>query len=161
MRYTVQAATAADVAHIANKMSEHGGTSSSAAVNHLLRSCAFSRQLWAARDLAGTPAALWGVVPASDQPQTGRLWMMLVESDEQDRQDLADSSRLVVDEMLTEFGELENIVPADSTDAIEVLSRMGFHLGPPLPVQTDAPLQRRAWLEAGDAAFAEASRVVN
>jgi hypothetical protein len=161
MRYTVQAATAGDVAHIANKMAENGGASSSAAVNHLLRSCAFSRQLWAARDLAGTPSALWGVVPAPDQPQTGRLWMMLVEADEQDRQDLADSSRLVVDEMLTEFGELENIVPADSTDAIEVLSRMGFHLGPPLPAQMDAPLQRRAWLEAGEATFAESSRIVN
>jgi hypothetical protein len=161
MRYTVQAATAADVAHIANKMSENGGASSSAAVNHLLRSCAFSRQLWAARDLTGTPAALWGVVPAPDHPQIGRLWMMLVESDEQDRQDLADSSRLVVDEMLTEFGELENIVPADSVDAIEVLSRMGFHLSPPLPIQTDAPLQRRAWLEAGEAAFPDLPRVLN
>lgn len=63
--------------------------------------------------------------------------------------------------MLMEFGELENIVPADSTDAIEVLSRMGFHLGPPLPVQMDAPLQRRAWLEAGEAAFADLPRVSN
>ena len=161
MRYTVQAATASDVAHIASKMSENGGSSASAAVNHLLRSCAFSRQLWAARDLDGTPAALWGVVPAPDQPETGRLLMMLVESDEQDRQDLADSSRLVVDEMLTEFGELENIVPADSSEAIEILSRMGFHLGPPLPAQADAPLQRRAWLESGDAAFADQSRVLN
>lgn len=161
MRYTVQAATATDVAHIANKMSENGGASSSAAVNHLLRSCAFSRQLWAARDLAGTPAALWGVVPTPDQPQTGRLWMMLVESDEQDRRDLADSSRFVVDEMLTEFGELENIVPADSTEAIEVLSRMGFHLGPPLLVQMDSPLQRRAWLEAGEPAFADLPRLLN
>lgn len=161
MRYTVQTATAADVAHMANKMAETGGASSSAAVNHLLRSCAFSRQLWAARDLAGTPAALWGVVPAPDRPKTGRLWMMLVESDEQDRHDLADSSRLVVDEMLTEFGELENIIPADSSDAIEVLSRMGFHLGPPLPAQMDAPLQRRAWLDADEAAFADLPRALN
>ena len=161
MRYTVQQATAVDVAHIANKMSDNGDASTSGAVNHLLRSCAFSRQLWAARDLDGTPAALWGVVPSPDQPRTGRLWMMLVETDEQDRQDLADSSRLVVDEMLTEFGELENMVPADSTEAIEVLSRMGFHLGPPLPFHTDAPLQRRAWLDAGEAEFAISHRVLN
>ncbi|MFO1159478.1 MAG: hypothetical protein U1E60_11615 [Reyranellaceae bacterium] len=161
MRYTVQQATAVDVAHIANKMSENGGTSAPAAVNHLLRSCAFSRQLWAARDSDGTPAALWGVVPSPEQPRIGRLWMMLVETDEQDRQDLADSSRLVVDEMLTEFGELENLVPADSAEAIEVLCRMGFHVGPALPLQTDAPLQRRAWLDAGEVEFATSRQLLH
>jgi hypothetical protein len=53
------------------------------------------------------------------------------------------------------------MVPADSVDAIELLRRMGFHLGPPVPVQTEAPLQRRAWLDAGDAAFTAPSRALN
>ena len=76
MRYQIQLATSVDVAFLAAVMDEDReqwtGGNEAVPIDRLLQTCACSTQVWAARDSNGTPTALWGVTPVSDDPDVGQ-----------------------------------------------------------------------------------------
>ena len=75
LRYCIRPATSVDVAFLAAVMDERPRAverrRDDVPIDRLLRTCACSAQIWAARDIEGTPTALWGVAPASDDPKSG------------------------------------------------------------------------------------------
>jgi hypothetical protein len=135
MRYCVQPATSTDVAFLAMVLDETSEPFVDRAdmnpADRLLRSCAFSAQIWTARDLTdGTPAALWGVAPQPDDPGVGHLWMLAAEPFDQAPGELEALSRLVLAEMLGEFPRLENYIDARRDRALELLRAIGFTVEP-------------------------------
>ncbi len=135
MRYQIQLATSVDVAFLAAVIDEDRGQSRSGEkdsmpIDRLLQTCACSTQVWAARDSSGTPSALWGVTPVSDDPEVGHLWMLACETFDNDPAELESLSRLVFGEMLSEFPRLENYVDSRKVRAIELLRSIGFTVEP-------------------------------
>ena len=92
LRYCIRPATSVDVAFLAAVMDDNREPWSDGEdvvpMDRLLRTCACSAQIWAARDIDGTPTALWGVAPASDDPQIGQLWMLACEAFDNDPEEL-------------------------------------------------------------------------
>ena len=134
MRYCVQQATSVDVAFLAAVMDENGehwtGEGEAVPMDQLLHTCACSTQIWAARDTEGTPTALWGVAPLSDDPQVGHLWMLACEAFDNDPAELEELSRLVFGEMLSQFPRLENFIDSRKVRAIAMLRSIGFEIEP-------------------------------
>jgi hypothetical protein len=137
LRYCIGPATSVDVAFLAAIMDESrepwSGGEDAVPMDRLLRTCACSAQIWAARDLEGTPTALWGVAPASDDPQIGQLWMLACEAFDNDPEELKGLCRLVFGEMLDQFPRLENFIDSRKVRAIELLRGIGFAVEPALP----------------------------
>jgi hypothetical protein len=104
--------------------------------------------VWAARDGNGTPTALWGVTPVSDDPEVGHLWMLACEAFDNDPAELGSLSRLVFGEMLSQFPRLENYVDSRKVRAIELLRSIGFTVEPAIPrPATDADFHR-VWIDS-------------
>ena len=137
MRYFIQPATSVDVAFLAAVMEENRDDWAGDGVpaDRLLQTCACSTQIWAARDVEGTPTALWGVAPGSDDPDTGQLWMLACEAFDNDPEELQELSRLVFGEMLDQFLRLENFIDSRKVRAIAMLRSLGFAVE---PAATDA-----------------------
>jgi hypothetical protein len=101
MRYQIQLATSVDVAFLAAVIDEDRdqwnsqGEGEGVPIDRLLQTCACSTQVWAARDSSGTPTALWGVTPVSDDPDVGHLWMLACEAFDNNPSELESLSRLV------------------------------------------------------------------
>ena len=137
MRYCIQPATSVDVAFLAAVMDENReqwtGESEAVPIDRLLQTCACSAQIWAARDPEGTPTALWGVAPGSDDPQVGHLWMLACEAFDNDPEELEELSRLVFGEMLNQFPRLENFIDSRKVRAIAMLRSLGFAIEPAVP----------------------------
>lgn len=153
MRYSVQLATSIDVAYLATAMdADHawGGDNDGAAVplDRLLRTCACSTQVWAARDVRGTPTALWGVAPVLDDPDVGHLWMLACEDFDNNPVELEAISRLVFGEMLSQFPRLENFVDSRKVRAIELLRSIGFAVEPAIPRLADDMDFHRVWIDS-------------
>jgi hypothetical protein len=154
MRYQVQLATSVDVAFLAavvdegreqwKAQAEGGGPP----VDRLLQTCACSTQVWAARDSNGTPTALWGVTPVSDDPEVGHLWMLACEAFDNDPSELGSLSRLVFGEMLNQFPRLENYVDSRKVRAIELLRSIGFAVEPAIPRPADDADFHRVWIDS-------------
>ena len=146
MRYHIQPATSVDVAFLAAVIEENQGGSMtegpSAPIQRLLQTCASSSQVWAARDPAGQPTALWGVTPVSDDPDVGHLWMLACEAFDDQPSDLESLSRLVFEEMLTQFHRLENFVDARKVRAI------GFAVDPAQPRGGEEGTFHRVWIDS-------------
>jgi hypothetical protein len=150
MRYCIQQATSVDVAFLAAVMDEHGeqwsGESEAVPIDQLLHTCACSTQIWAARDNEGTPTALWGVAPLSEDPHVGHLWMLACEEFDNDPVELQELSRLVFGEMLNQFPRLENFIDSRKVRAIAMLRSLGFEIEPAVP-QPEADIHR-VWIDS-------------
>src|SRR5262249_4416227 len=101
--------------------------------DRLLQTCACSTQIWVAHDPQGTPTALWGVAPLSEDPQVGQLWMLACETFDNDPDELEELSRLVFGEMLNQFPRLENFIDSRKVRAIAMLRSLGFAIEPAMP----------------------------
>ena len=149
-RYCIRPATSVDVAFLAAIMDDNhepwSGGQEVVPMDRLLQTCACSAQVWAARDSEGTPTALWGVAPASDDPHIGQLWMLACEAFDNDPEQLQGLCRLVFGEMLDEFPRLENFIDSRKVRAIELLRAIGFAVEPALP-SADADL-RLVWIDS-------------
>ena len=163
MRYCIQRATSVDVAFLASVMDENdehwAGEGEPIPVDRLLQTCACSTQVWAARDADGTPSALWGVAPGSDDPAVGQLWMLACEAFDDDPSVLEGLCRLVISEMLIEFPRLENFVDARKVRAIAMLRSLGFAVEPAVPPQADDGDLRRVWIDSDRLQGGVASRL--
>jgi hypothetical protein len=152
MRYCIQPATSVDVAFLAAVMDENGeqwaGAGEAVPVDQLLQTCACSTQIWAARDNEGTPTALWGVAPLSDDPQVGHLWMLACEEFDDDTDELEELSRLVFGEMLNQFPRLENFIDSRKVRAIAMLRSLGFAIEPALPQSACQGDMHRVWIDS-------------
>ncbi len=143
LRYCIRPATSVDVAFLAAIMDENREPWSGeemVPMDRLLQTCACSAQIWAARDTAGTPTALWGVAPASDDPQVGQLWKLACES--------FDMCRLVFGEMLDQFLRLENFIDSRKVRAIELLRAVGFAVEPALPQLSAEADLHLVWIDS-------------
>jgi hypothetical protein len=152
MRYQIQLATSVDVAFLAAVIDEDReqwtGDGAAVPIDRLLQTCACSTQVWAARDSHGTPTALWGVTPVSDDPDVGHLWMLACEAFDNSPAELESLSRLVFGEMLSQFPRLENYVDSRKVRAIELLRSIGFAVEPAIPrPATDADFHR-VWIDS-------------
>ncbi len=134
MRYCIQPATSVDVAFLAVVMDDNhepwNGAPDGLPADRLLQTCACSTQIWAAHDSAGTPTALWGVAPMSDDPDVGHLWMLACEPFDNNPEEFQALSRLVFGEMLDQFPRLENFIDGHKVRAIELLRAIGFTIEP-------------------------------
>jgi hypothetical protein len=152
MRYCIQPATSVDVAFLAAVMDGNRDqwTSEGEAVpiDRLLQTCACSAQIWAARDPEGTPTALWGVAPLSDDPEVGHLWMLACEAFDNDPEELQELSRLVFGEMLDQFPRLENFIDSRKVRAIEMLRALGFAVEPAVPQPAADGGLHRVWIDS-------------
>jgi hypothetical protein len=153
MRYCIQPATSVDVAFLAAVMDENGeqwcaAEGDAVPIDQLLQTCACSTQIWAARDNEGTPTALWGVAPLSDDPQVGHLWMLACETFDNDPDELEELSRLVFGEMLNQFPRLENFIDARKVRAIAMLRSIGFEIEPAVPQPTCEADVHRVWIDS-------------
>lgn len=154
MRYQIQLATSVDVAFLAAVIDEDGaqlngqGDDSGVPLHRLLQTCACSTQVWAARDSNGTPTALWGVTPVSDDPEVGHLWMLACEAFDNDPTALGSLSRLVFGEMLSQFPRLENYVDSRKVRAIELLRSIGFAVEPAVPRPAADADFHRVWIDS-------------
>ena len=152
MRYCIQPATSVDVAFLAAVLDENGeqwrGEGEAVPIDQLLRTCACSTQIWAARDNAGTPTALWGVTPLSDDPQVGHLWMLACEEFDAVPDQLEELSRLVFGEMLNQFPRLENFIDSRKVRAIAMLRSIGFEVEPALPQPACEADLHRVWIDS-------------
>jgi hypothetical protein len=146
LRYCIRPATSVDVAFLASVLDDSRDPwsgSGDVPIDRLLQTCACSAQIWAARDAEGTPTALWGVAPMSDDPEVGHLWMLACETFDNEPGELQELSRLVFGEMLDQFPRLENIIDSRKVRAIELLRAIGFAVEPALPQPSaDADLRR-------------------
>jgi hypothetical protein len=152
MRYLIRPATSVDVAFLAAVMDQNHDPLNNGAeavpIDRLLQTCACSAQVWAARDTEGTPSALWGVAPVSDDPQVGHLWMLACEAFDNTPGELQELSRLVFGEMLDQFPRLENLVDCRKVRAIELLRAIGFAIEPAASEPAaDADLYR-VWIDS-------------
>ena len=152
MRYQIQLATSVDVAFLASVIDEDHGQwkdgNDAVPIDRLLQTCACSTQVWAARDANGTPTALWGVTPVSDDPEVGHLWMLACEAFDNDPAELGSLSRLVFGEMLGQFPRLENYVDSRKVRAIELLRSIGFAVEPAIPRPTVDADFHRVWIDS-------------
>ena len=145
LRYCIRPATSVDVAFLATVLDDsrdpwNGG--GDVPIDQLLQTCACSAQIWAARDAEGTPTALWGVAPMSEDPEVGHLWMLACEAFDDEPEELQELSRLVFGEMLGQFPRLENIIDSCKVRAI------GFAVEPAVPEPSaDADL-RLVWIDS-------------
>jgi len=152
MRYQVQLATSVDVAFLAavidDDREQWNSDGDGVPIDRLLQTCACSTQVWAARDSNGTPTALWGVTPVSDDPEVGHLWMLACEAFDNSPAELGSLSRLVFGEMLGQFPRLENYVDSRKVRAIELLRSIGFAVEPAVPrLAADADFHR-VWIDS-------------
>jgi hypothetical protein len=152
MRYQIQLATSVDVAFLAAVIDQDheqwNNDGDAVPIDRLLQTCASSAQVWAARDSNGTPTALWGVTPVSDDPDVGHLWMLACEAFDNSPAELESLSRLVFGEMLSQFPRLENYVDSRKVRAIELLRSIGFAVEPAIPrPATDADFHR-VWIDS-------------
>jgi hypothetical protein len=151
MRYQIQLATSVDVAFLASVIDEGRepcNAGEALAVERLLQTCASSAQVWAARSTDGTPTALWGVTPVSDDPDVGHLWMLACEIFDNNPAELQSLSRLVFGEMLGQFGRLENFVDSRKVRAIELLRSIGFAVEPAVPQPAADGDFHRVWIDS-------------
>jgi ribosomal protein S18 acetylase RimI-like enzyme len=151
MRYQVQLATSVDVAFLAAVMDEdreQWSGDDAVPIDRLLQTCACSTQVWAARDVNGTPTALWGVTPVSDDPDVGHLWMLACEAFDNSPAELGSLSRLVFGEMLSQFPRLENYVDSRKVRAIELLRSIGFTVEPAIPRPAADADFHRVWIDS-------------
>ncbi|MBI2738137.1 MAG: hypothetical protein HYX38_16520 [Rhodospirillales bacterium] len=165
MRYQVQLATSVDVAFLAAVIDEDhdqwSGERDGMQINRLLQTCACSAQVWAARDSNGTPTALWGVTPVSDDPDVGHLWMLACETFDNNPTELESLSRLVFGEMLSQFPRLENYVDSRKVRAIELLRSIGFAVEPAVPRPTDDANFHRVWIDSDRLLTGVTSQLLN
>ena len=153
MRYQIQLATSVDVAFLAAVIDEDreqwsAGDGDAVPIDRLLQTCACSTQVWAARDSEGTPTALWGVTPVSDDPDVGHLWMLACETFDNSPAELGSLSRLVFGEMLSQFPRLENYVDSRKVRAIELLRSIGFAVEPAIPRSSVDADFHRVWIDS-------------
>jgi hypothetical protein len=153
MRYQIQLATSVDVAFLASAIddreaSNDPGEADGVALDRLLQTCACSTQVWAARDSHGTPTALWGVTPVSDDPDVGHLWMLACQAFDNSPAELGSLSRLVFGEMLSQFPRLENYVDARKVRAIDMLRSIGFAVEPAIPRPAADADFHRVWIDS-------------
>ena len=152
MRYSVQLATSVDVAFLAAVIDEDreqwSGDGDAVPIDRLLRTCACSTQVWAARDSDGTPTALWGVTPVSDDPTSDICGCWPARPSTTTPTSSNRSSRLVFGEMLSQFPRLENFVDSRKVRAIELLRSIGFAIEPAIPRPADDADFHRVWIDS-------------
>ena len=153
MRYCIQPATSADVAFLALAMdpdsADWGGGNELDQAHRLLNTCASSTQVWAARDLTGTPCALWGVTPRLDDLEVGCLWLLACEQFGEESNDFCSLSGMVLAEILSEYPRLENFVDAHKGRAIDLLRSIGFTVEPAETHLASGKRCHLVWMEAG------------
>jgi hypothetical protein len=151
LRYCIRPATSVDVAFLATVLDDSRDPwngSGDVPIDQLLQTCACSAQIWAARDAEGTPTALWGVAPTSEDPEVGHLWMLACEAFDDEPEELQELSRLVFGEMLGQFPRLENIIDSRKVRAIELLRAIGFAVEPALPEPSADSDLRLVWIDS-------------
>lgn len=123
--------------------------------------CAASSQIWVAVEPNGQPAGLFGVVPLPDDPAIGQVWVLLLESFSQREEDFGAVLRLVTDEMLYEYTELQNKVSAGKGWAIRSMCAIGFRAEPPVSHPETGEWYCRLWLAADERSLPGGAASIN
>jgi hypothetical protein len=110
--------------------------------------CRPAPRIWAARDIEGTPTALWGVAPTSEIPKSGIFGCWPAKPFDDEPEELQELSRLVFGEMLGQFPRLENIIDSRKVRAIELLRAIGFAVEPTLPEPSADSDLRLVWIDS-------------
>ena len=150
MRYQIQLATSVDVAFLASVIDDDrdpwNGERGAVPWIACCRPAPAAPRGRAARDSRGTPTALWGVTPVSDDPDVGHLWMLACENFDNIPAELQSLSRLVFGEMLSQFlGSRTSSICARSRRSIAALDRLCRRAG---RATVDANLHR-IWIDFG------------
>jgi hypothetical protein len=149
MRYFVHEVTR-DRDHVAEVVGENSaawfGPSKAEAAARLLAVWRHSTRVWLAVDGQGAPAALFGVAPVEDDPAIGQFWMVVLDAFDDSDDDLRAVTRLVFDEMLRDFAQVENMLDERKTWALGLMRALGFTIEPAVP-RLDSPARfHRVWL---------------
>lgn len=151
MRYSIQPATSADVAILANAIApdatEWGRGDEADRESRLHSTCAASTQVWAIHDRKGVPLALWGVSPNEEDGDVGCVWLLARDELESSPADVQALSKLVLDEMFSQYARLENYVAAENTRTIQLLRHMGFTIEPAVALAHSQAVFQRVWME--------------
>lgn len=78
------------------------------------------------------PEAMFGAVPVSMVGGRAIVWMLGTDEVYRHGRALMALGPKIVDDMLSTFRSLENVVSVDNSRAIRFLARMGFHVGGPV-----------------------------
>jgi hypothetical protein len=162
MRYCVQPATAEDVAQLAISMKcddedecdvEVGELDATESGDQLLHAFVSSSHVWAARDRADQPCALWGVGPLSRDREIGRFWLLTSEDIGAEAADMVALSIMILPEMLAHYRRLESIIDAQNKRAVKLVRLLGFKIEPAKLHKPTGRLCHRAWVEGEKASL--------
>jgi hypothetical protein len=151
MRYCVQPATAQDVALLAIAMNtedevetaDRGAESGEQLVDAFLS----STHVWAARDRANQPCALWGVGPTSQDYDVGRFWLLTSEETGVQTGDMVALGIMILPEMLSHYPRLESVIDAGNERAVELVKLIGFTVEAARIHELTGRLCHRAWVD--------------
>jgi hypothetical protein len=156
MRYCVHEVASIGIAAAAAIVGDnHGGwcgATQAAAIARLVEACQASARLWLAVDSDGAPTALFGVAPFEDDPETGQFWMVMPDAFEHAESDMEQVARLVLDEMLQDYTQLENYIEQSRSASLDLVKSLGFNIEPAIPTAESGAGFHRIWL-AGPASF--------
>jgi hypothetical protein len=154
MRYCVQPATAEDVALLAIAMNDDEATPGERGVDEsgdqLLHAFISSTHVWAARDRANQPCALWGVGPASQDHEVGRFWLLTSEEIGAQARDMVALSIMILPEMLSHYRRLESLIDARNERAVELVKLIGFTIEPARIHELTGRLCHRIWVDSDE-----------
>lgn len=146
MRCTIHPATVQEVANVVIGHDAWSDGAGREGLDALLEACAMSRQVWTAADAKGDPLAFIGAAPWSDDDGCGRLWFVVLGAYDGDDEDLKSVMRLIVQEMLQVFVQLENHVSSDKAWALELMRGAGF-IVEPARTTPDGDIRHRVWID--------------
>ena len=155
MRYCVQPATAEDVALLAIAMNcdddvETPDRGVDESGDQLLHAFISSTHVWAARDRADQPCALWGVGPASPDREVGRFWLLTSEEIGAQARDMVALSIMILPEMLSHYRRLESVIDARNQRAVELVKLIGFTIEPARIHELTGRLCHRVWVDSDE-----------
>lgn len=155
MRYCVQAATAEDVALLAVAMNieekrEADAGRSAQSGEQLVDAFLTSTHVWAARNRANQPCALWGVGPASQDGEVGRFWLLTCEETGVQAGDMVAMGIMILPEMLSHYPRLESVIDAGNQHAVELVKLIGFTIEPARIHELTGRLCHRVWVDSDE-----------
>jgi hypothetical protein len=145
VRYTIRPATILDIyclSSVAESRFENAPAQETGVRERLIQAWHLSRGVWLAADTRGVPGAIFGATPRPDDPDVGVIWMLFLQSfkAEEDQTVL----RLVTDEMLEKYGQIENYLDSRKTWALDLMRSAGFTVDSPIRT-TSGDFRCRVW----------------
>jgi hypothetical protein len=153
MRYCIREATSSDLDRVAalivDNAGEWSGSAATNAAERLIKVWRLSARVWIAVDECGVPAALFASGPIPDEFSVGHFWMLVFDSFDDSDRDLRLVARLVLDELLQDFDQLENVIDGRKTTEIALLRSLGFASEPAAGPGGSQQKAYRVWLSGG------------